>query len=109
MARRSLSAHSRALPTTAARHPYERLCARCNQWRVRSQFPRGAQVCGACREVAPSHLEVLIDEVEWLLGTDTPDGIARRLGLRHAAALKARLAAAGRSDLVRALAVRSVR
>jgi len=109
MARRSTRAQDRVRPTTAARHPHERLCARCNQWRVRSQFPRGAQVCGACREVAPSHLDVLVDEVEWLLGTDTPDGIARRLGLRHAAALKARLASAGRIDLVRALALRSLR
>ncbi len=109
MARRSTRAQNRVSPTTTARHPHERLCARCNQWRVGSQFPRGAQVCGACREVAASHLDVLIDEVEWLLGTDTPDGIARRLGLRHATALKARLAAAGRTDLVRALALRPVR
>lgn len=108
MARRSTSVRT-VRPDTVAKHPYERLCRRCNQWRARSQFDRGADQCGACRRAAPSQLDVLIDEVEWLLGTDTPDGIARRLGLGHAGSLRARLSAAGRTDLVRALTPRPVR
>lgn len=43
----------------------------------------------------------LIAEVEWLIGTDTPERIAQRLGYTRTKSLCRRLERAGRYDLAR--------
>ena len=48
----------------------------------------------------------MINEVEWLLGTDSAESIARRLGYRSAASLDRRLLVLNRADLARALRTR---
>ena len=43
------------------------------------------------KDAARTRAEILIDEVQWLVGTDSTDAIARRLGYSDAATLKAKL------------------
>jgi hypothetical protein len=112
-------------PSTAARHPHCRLCARCTQWRVSSQYPAGQDICLSCQQKIaaerpscrrssagtatsarqqPSRWSraELIVEVEWLLGWDSPVLIAHRLGY-ELDSLQRRLKRAGRVDLARGL------
>ena len=102
-------------------------CARCGQWRTRSQIDQVLNVCEPCAErVVARDLgeptrrggaslppgarrrerprDVAVEEVEWLLGYATAAEIARRLGCPTVEALQVRLRRADRADLVTALA-----
>ena len=82
-------------------------CGRCNQWRNPSDLKRGW--CLLCQRHLPQtrperRLAELVEDVEWLAGTDRPDLIAARVGVPSLGALEARLRRAGRADLWRKLA-----
>ena len=49
----------------------------------------------ANRNLAPD----LIEDVEWIIGTDSPDSIARRLGYKRVRTLRDMLHRHGRPDL----------
>ena len=77
-------------------------CKRCNQWRNPSDLVRGW--CLTCqRHLPPTRAErkaaVLIEDLEWIIGTDQPESIARRVGAPSLGALEARLRRSGRADL----------
>lgn len=72
-----------------------RTCADCGG--LRQDTKAGCDVCRALRTV--EQREHLAHEVEWLLGTDSPTRIARRLGYRSTEALAKRLSRDGRRDL----------
>lgn len=35
-------------PSTSAKHPGERICARCNHWAPAASYPRDGGVCRTC-------------------------------------------------------------
>ena len=53
--------------------------------------------------VDPARYADLIEDVEWIIGSDTPENTARRLGYRSVEALQFRLRSLGRPDLSRRL------
>lgn len=75
--------------------PKRRTCEACGG--LRADTRSGCDVCRALARVAER--EHLTGEVEWLLGTDSPARIARRLGYRSTEALAKRLQREGRRDL----------
>lgn len=99
---------------TAARHPGERLCARCLHWGTPDRYVGEQLVCTVCRPVSrlserPKPLRqrgrqipnaVVVEEVSWLAGWDTPAAIAKRLGFPSVPALERKLYRADRGDLI---------
>jgi hypothetical protein len=77
--------------------PYRgrRTCDDCGG--LRADTKAGCDVCRVLQRVADR--EHVVGEVEWLLGTDRPARIARRLGYRSCEALAKRLQRSGRPDL----------
>ena len=77
--------------------PYRgrRTCADCGG--LRADTKAGCDVCRALRIVGER--EDLVHEVGWLLGTDSPERIAVRLGYRNAKSLARVLSRHGRADL----------
>lgn len=86
--------------------PYGRCCTVCGGLRA-LQGP--CDVCQAIRAVAHEArnqntarpLADLIEDVEWLLGTDAPESIAARVGYNRPRTLARRLFRNGRPDLAR--------
>lgn len=80
----------------------------------RFQIRRDRILASTARRIEALHERVTgvrsldLDELELLLGTDTPDSIARRLGYAHAASLERVLERKGRRDLVSRLYARQV-
>lgn len=72
-----------------------RVCARCGGLR-----PRGFRPCDVCDAIR-RHREVtaLVEDIQWLAGTDTPGSIARRVGYDRPEALSRRLSRYGYHDL----------
>jgi hypothetical protein len=60
---------------------------------------RRGTVGGACQNQQP--IADLIEDVEWLRGTDSPENIAARVGYPRVASLARRLERADRPDLAR--------
>ena len=51
------------------------------------------------RRGKPSRAPEIIEDVEWIIGTDSPERIAARVGVPSLAALEQALRRAGRADL----------
>lgn len=74
-------------------HQAHDLCNSCyHRWK------RGTRG-GACQNKLPA--AELIEDIEWILGTDTPERIAARVGYPRMKSLTRRLERNGRPDLAR--------
>lgn len=94
-----------------------RECAVCGRLMLHSKYRRGnpelhalyaqaatATQCATCyyrrrRNSTITPIGELIEDIEWLVGTDSPEHIARRVGYDNPEALGRRLARHGRHDL----------
>ena len=66
--------------------------------RLRAANTVGCRLCAARRSRKNRYAQ-MIEDLEWILGTDHPESIARRLGYASADALITSLRRAGRDDL----------
>lgn len=75
-----------------------------SHWRARKYCGRSCAGAAAWIKSSTTKREARIEDVEWLLGTDSPDNIATRLGYKDAANLVTVLKRWGRPDLAARLA-----
>jgi hypothetical protein len=78
-------------------YPDRTVCGSCGGLRANNRL-----ACDVCKALAVAgRRDYMLSEVEWLIGTDMPESIARRLGYLSVESMARFLQREGRHDLAR--------